>query len=211
MFRTVSAALLVTVLPLSAAAAEDHIPGPEESSSPSELLASAQSGALGRAVKQREARVFYRALWTDRVEDARYLGRTIPLDIASVDRTHRRGLALDVTLWEEPAALAPESVVVFFAEPGAMAPRWAAYQATSDDGSEQPWALYRYDQRSGAFDLPVADASLEQDGRRLAFEAQRDDAMPRRLVAFVETRSGEDEDWAWKDQAPTRRRGLMLR
>lgn len=204
--------LAVTLmLPVSSAMAEEHIPGPDESSSPSQMLNSS-SGDYERSFKQRKARTSYKAVHGDSVQDARYLGRSIPLDIASVTRDDDAGLSLDIALWEAPADLAPEALVVYFAAPGAMAPQWAAYQpAPTALGETTSWGLYRYNPSTGLFNDRVADAQLDQQGERLEFRAERDDAMPRTVVAFVETRSGDDEDWAWKDQAPTRRTGLKLR
>lgn len=208
---TLLSLVVALMLPASAALAEDHIPGPDESSSPSQML-SASGSPFERAVKQRRSRTTFKAVRGDSVEDARYLGRSIPLDIASVARVEGDGLSLDVALWDAPAELAPESMVVYFAKPGAMAPQWAAYQpAPQAEGQPTEWALFRYDPGTGLFDARVADARVERQGERIELRADRDDAMPRTVVAFVETRSGDDEDWAWKDQAPTRRTGLKLR
>lgn len=205
------AALTALMLSTSTALADDHIPGPDERSTPSAMLASS-NGSTARVIQQRDARTTYRAVRGELVEDARYLGRDIPLDIASVSRVDRGTLALDVTLWEAPTELAPEAVVVYFAEQGSLAPQWAAYQAAPQDGGATPaWALYAYNPASGLFDARVADATAELQGDTIAFDAERDDDMPRRMVAFVETRSSDNEDWAWKDQAPTRRQGLRVR
>jgi hypothetical protein len=202
--------LAALTLSTSTALADDHIPGPDESSTPSAMLASSSSGA--RVIQQRQSRTTYRAVRGDRVDDARYLGREIPLDIASVSRGDGAPLALDVTLWESPTELAPEAMVVYFAEAGALAPQWAAYQAAPQDDELTPaWALYAYNPASGIFDARVADAIVTLQGDTIAFTADRDDDMPRRLLAFVETRSSDSEDWAWKDQAPTRRQGLRIR
>jgi len=200
------------LLPASAAFAEDHIPGPDDSSSPSQMLSSTGGSPLGRVVQQRKSRTTFKAVRGDSVEDARYLGRSIPLDIASVSRSDAAGLSLDIGFWDAPAELAPESMVVYFASPGAMAPLWAAYQAApQDDGEPTDWALFRYDPSSGLFDDRVADAQIEGRGDSFGFSTERVEDMPRTVVAFVETRSGDDEDWAWKDQAPTRRQGLKFR
>jgi hypothetical protein len=210
--RSIIALSTALLLPLGTAAAEDHIPGPDESSSPSQMLATSGGGPLERTIKQRKSRTTYKAMRGASVEDPRYLGREIPLDLASVSRADRDGLSLYITLYEPPVELAPESMVVYFATPGAVAPQWAAYQPAPQDGEEDTaWGLYRYDPSSGLFDAHVAEVHFDQQGELIRFSAERDDAMPRSLVAFVETRSGDDEDWAWKDQAPTRRTGLRLR
>jgi hypothetical protein len=204
-----SAALL---LPLGTASAEEHIPGPDESSSPSQMLARSGGGPLEQTVKQRKARTTYKALRGASVDDARYLGRDIPLDLASVSRAARSGLSLDIALWETPESLEPESMVVYFATPGAVAPQWAAYQpAPQEDGEQTGWGLFRYDPSTGLFDAWVAAVQLDREGALVRFSAPRDESMPRTVVAFVETRSSDEEDWAWKDQAPTRRTGLRLR
>jgi hypothetical protein len=193
-------ALAALSLVSGAAMAEEHIPGPEESSSPSQLLASSSDGPTLRVVKQRQARTTYRGVWGASVEDERYLGRDIPLDLAAVSRSDGGELSLEITLWDTPSVIEPEAVVVYFAKPGDMAPRWAAYQATPrDGGAPDAWALYRYDQ------------SLTRQGDTLQVSAQRIDSMPRTVVAFVETYSSDDEDWAWKDRAPGRRTGLRMR
>jgi hypothetical protein len=203
-------ALAALVLTSGTALAEEHIPGPEESSSPSAMLAASGGGA--RVVQQRQSRSTYRAVRGDEVQDARYLGRDIPLDIASVRRVQGGDLALDVTLWEAPGELAPETLVVYFARPGAMAPQWAAYQAAPQaDEPAAEWALYAYNPATGLFNAPAGPASVRLSGETLSFAAERAEDMPRRLVAFVETRSSDGEDWAWKDQAPTRRQGLRMR
>ncbi len=208
-FTSVATTLLLLASP---ALADEHIPGPDDSSSPSQMLAVSSSASGARAIKQRQARTTYKAVRGGSVEDARYLGRSIPLDIASVTRVDEAPLALDITLWDAPAELAPEAMVVFFATPGAMAPQWAAYQpAPTDDDVSPAWALFRYDPATGLFDERVADAQLDQSGESFRFRAERDADMPRTLVSFVQTSSGDDEDWAWKDQAPTRRTGLKIR
>jgi hypothetical protein len=205
-------ALAALSLVSGAAMAEEHIPGPEESSSPSQLLASSSDGPTLRVVKQRQARTTYRGVWGASVEDERYLGRDIPLDLAAVSRSDGGELSLEITLWDTPSVIEPEAVVVYFAKPGDMAPRWAAYQATPrDGGAPDAWALYRYDQSTGLYDQRVGDATLTRQGDTLQVSAQRIDSMPRTVVAFVETYSSDDEDWAWKDRAPGRRTGLRMR
>ncbi len=200
-----------TLLSLNTAVhAEEHVPGPGESASPSEMLSSAGSSGP-RVIRQREARSTYRAMLANQVEDARYIGREIPLDIASLERTQGEGIGLSVSFWDTPDTLAPESMVVYFAKQGAMAPQWAAYQpAPSEEGTERAWSLFAFNPTTGLFDAPMAGASLEREGERFSIQVESDE-LPRRLVAFVETRSPDDEDWAWKDQAPTRRRGLRVR
>ncbi len=211
MIRIVTLLAAAFLLPTTAMAEEQHIPGPEESSSAGEMFA-ATGGTLSlREVRQRKARTTYKAVRGATVEDSRYLGRDIPLDIASVSVSDRDGLSLDIGFWEAPGPMEPESMVVYFAERGAVAPKWAAYQPAPRDGESTDWALFRYDPASGLFDARVSDAELVAQDGGFAFRAQRGEAMPRAVVAFVETRSSDDEDWAWKDQAPTRRTGLKLR
>ncbi len=189
--------------------AEDHLPMPEDSGTPSQILSS--SGSVAKSTKQRKSRTKYRAVRGSSVEDARYMGRDISLDIAFFARRDSDGLGLEITLWNAPEQLEPESLVIYFARIGATAPEWATYlPAPQEDGTVSAWAMYAINVGSGLFDVPIADARIEQQGDTYIVEMERNEDLPRRLVAYVETRSSDDEDWAWTDRAPTRRRGIRM-
>ncbi len=187
------------------AAAQRHIPGPDEGASPSEIIAS--SGSSKRAIRQRKVRSSYRGVRGSTVEDRRYLGRVISLDIASVTRVDSPALALEIRTWDDPGPPQLETFVVFFATRGASAPSWALYEPKSGEG----WGLYRYNAETGLYDDRAADAQVQRDGLLFSVETERVDDMPRRVLAFVQTSSPDEEEWAWTDRAPTRKRGLRMR
>lgn len=191
-------ALLFAFLFGTLSASEAHPPPrPEEVSSTSEML-------------QRRPKP-YRPSDGTIVEDKQARGRELFLDVQEIRLNNSDPLEVQITTW---GASVPEpgGVLVYLVRKGQRSPGWVIYQPEpEEEGVEQPWGMFTLG-RNGVYDDRVGDASFEQDGAVMTVRAALPSGLPRRgLLTFVRTRSGNDPENLWTDDAPNGRRGLVVR